>query len=190
MTIQESLEQEKEEEKDMNRKEPKLEVEEKNKEKLPSEKLRGLYRNQVSNAERNSIPIETKESAEEYTKQDFKDAYKKEIMNFIEPTIGKELDREDKADRKERLGQIHDFQETHSKEKMYEFKKESIQELKGLPLTERGEQRLAQSESKLDQEFHGKKEKGSHTSKVQKDKRNQEAFQQTEKQREKVEIER
>lgn len=38
----------------------------------------------------------------------------------------------------ERLAQMHDFERTHSKESVYELKKASSQELKELPLTERG----------------------------------------------------
>ncbi|SDZ79386.1 hypothetical protein SAMN05421743_101224 [Thalassobacillus cyri] len=87
-------------------------------------------------------------------------------MNYIEPTVGKELDKEGNADRQVRLNQMRAFQETHSKEEVYQLKKESLQELKELPLTERGEQRLSQIESKLDREFHEEKEKESTTSEM------------------------
>ncbi|WP_173915958.1 ImmA/IrrE family metallo-endopeptidase [Halobacillus sp. Marseille-Q1614] len=187
-TIEESMGQEKEGEKDMSVKEQKHEMEEEKKEReiLPSEKLREMYRSQVSKSEKGSGPFVKAE--EEYSHQDFKDAYKKELMNFIEPTVGKELDKEENSDRQERLNQMRTFQETHSKEEVYQLKKESLQELKELPLTDRGEQRLSQIESKLDGEFHEEKE--STTSKMKNGKGGKEDFQQKEKQKEKVEVER
>ncbi|QAS52326.1 ImmA/IrrE family metallo-endopeptidase [Halobacillus litoralis] len=190
-TIEESMEQEKEGEKAMSVKEPNHEMEEEKQESeiLPSEKLREMYRSQVSKAEKDIGPfIKGHKAEEEYSHQDFKDAYKKELMNFIEPTVGKELDKEENFDRQERLNQMRAFQETHSKEDVYQLKKESLQELKELPLTDRGEQRLSQIESKLDREFHEEKE--STTSEMQNGKGNKEAFQQKEKQKEKVEVER
>ncbi|MCP3027011.1 ImmA/IrrE family metallo-endopeptidase [Halobacillus sp. A5] len=190
-TIEESLDQEKEGEKTMSIKEQKHEVEEKQEvEKLPSEKLQDMYRSQVSKAEKDSGPFGKEEKAEEeYSHQDFKDAYKKELMNFIEPTVGKELDKEENKDRQERLNQMRSFQEAHSKEEVYQLKKESLQELKELPLTDRGEQRLSQIENKLDREFNEEKEKESTTSEM-KSGGNKEASQQKEKQKEKIEIER
>ncbi|SFF88434.1 protein of unknown function [Halobacillus alkaliphilus] len=193
MTIEESMEQEKEGEKSMNAKEQKHEVEEEKqeREKLPSEKLREMYRSQVSKAEKDNGPFGKEEKAdEEYSHHDFKDAYKKELMNFIEPTVGKELDKEENNDRQDRLNRMRAFQETHSNEDVYQLKKESLQELKELPLTDRGEQRLSQIESKLDREFHEEKEKESTTSEMKNGKGNNEAIQQKEKQKEKVEVER
>ena len=191
-TIEESLDQEKEGEKTMSIKEQKHEAEEKQEvEMLPSEKLRDMYRSQVSKAEKDDGPfVKAEKAEEEYSHQDFKDAYKKELMNFIEPTVGKELDKEENIDRQERLNQMRAFQETHSKEDVYQLKKESLQELKELPLTDRGEQRLSQIESKLDREFHEEKEKESTTSGMKNGKGNKEAFQQKEKPKEKVEVER
>ncbi|MYL29874.1 ImmA/IrrE family metallo-endopeptidase [Halobacillus halophilus] len=192
-TIEESLNKEKEGEKDMSVKQSKHEMEEEKQEveMLPSEKLRDMYRNQVSKGEKDNGPFGKEEKAEEeYSHQDFKDAYKKELMNFIEPTIGKELDKEENTDRQERLNQMRAFQETHSKEEVYQIKKESLQELKELPLTDRGKERLSQIESKLDREFHGEKEKESNTSEMKNGNEDKKAFQQKEKQKEKVEIER
>ncbi|SFK48852.1 protein of unknown function [Halobacillus dabanensis] len=190
-TIEESMGQEKEGEKTMSVKEPKHEIEEEKQERetLPSEKLREMYRSQVSKAEKDSGPFGKEEKVEEeYSHQDFKDAYKKELMNFIEPTVGKELDKEESNDRQERLNQMRAYQETHSKEEVYQLKKESLQELKELPLTDRGEQRLSQIESKLDREFYEEKE--SITSEKKNGKGNKEDFQQKEKPKEKVEVER
>ncbi|KHE68328.1 ImmA/IrrE family metallo-endopeptidase, partial [Halobacillus sp. BBL2006] len=184
-TIEESMGQEKEGEKGMSVKEQKHEMEEDKQERaiLSSEKLRDMYRSQVSKAEKDSGPFDKEEKVEEeYSHQDFKDAYKKELMNFIEPTVGKELDKEENTDRQERLNQMRAFQETHSKEEVYQLKKESLQELKELPLTDRGEQRLSQIESKLDREFHEEKE--SNTSEMKNKKSNKEASQQKEKQKE------
>ena len=83
-----------------------------------------MYRSQVSKAEKDSGPFGKEEKTEEeYSHQDFKDAYKKELMNFIEPTVGKELDKEENNDRQERLNQMRAFQETHSKEEVYQLKK-------------------------------------------------------------------
>ncbi|GGC97649.1 hypothetical protein GCM10007216_30540 [Thalassobacillus devorans] len=191
MTIEESIEQEKEGEKSMDAKEQKhvVEEEKQEREKLPSEKLRDMYRSQVNKSERDSGPFAKKEKTEEeYSHQDFKVAYKKELMNFIEPTVGKELDKEQNADRQERLNQMLAFQETHSKEEVYQLKKESLQELKELPLTDRGEQRLSQIESKLDREFHEEKEKESTTLEMKKG--SKEAFKEKENQKEKIEVER
>ncbi|MFG6117217.1 ImmA/IrrE family metallo-endopeptidase [Halobacillus sp. MO56] len=193
MTMEESMEQEKEGEKSMDAKEQNHEVEEEKqeREKLPSEKLRDMYRSQVSKSERDSGPFGKEEKPEEeYSHQDFKDAYKKELMNFIEPTVGKELDKEQNADRQERLNQMLAFQETHSKEEVYQLKKESLQELKELPLTDRGVQRLSQIESKLDREFQEEKEKESTTSEMKNGKGNKETLQQRERQKEKIGIER
>ncbi|MFC7062610.1 ImmA/IrrE family metallo-endopeptidase [Halobacillus seohaensis] len=192
-TIEESMGQEKEGEKDMGIKEQKHEIQKEKQERevLPSEKLRELYRSQVSKGEKDSGPFGKEEKAEEeYSHQDFKDAYKKEFMNFIEPTVGKELDKEENTDRQERLDQMRAFQETHSKEEVYQINKESLQELKELPLTDRGEQRLSQIESNLDREFHEEKGKESTSSEMKNGKENKEAFQQKEKQKEKVEVER
>ncbi|MYL56630.1 ImmA/IrrE family metallo-endopeptidase [Virgibacillus halodenitrificans] len=192
-TIEESMGQEKEGEKIMSVKEPKheMEVEKQERERLPSEKLREMYRSQVGKAEKDSGPFVKEDKAEEeYSHQDFKDAYKKELMNFIEPTVGKELDKEENTDRQERLNQMRAFQETHSKEEVYQIKKESLQELKQLPLTERGEQRLSQIESKLDREFNEEKEKESTSSEMKNGKEIKEVSQQKEKQKEKIEVER
>ncbi len=145
----------------------------------------------MSKSERDSGPFGKEEKPEEeYSHQDFKDAYKKELMNFIEPTVGKELDKEENTDRQERLNQMRAFQETHSKEEVYQIKKESLQELKELPLTDRGEQRLSQIESKLDREFHEEKEKESTTLEMKNGKGSKEAFQEKENQKEKIEVER
>ncbi|MBN8234916.1 ImmA/IrrE family metallo-endopeptidase [Halobacillus kuroshimensis] len=190
-TIEESMGQEKEGEKNMSVNEQKLEMEEEKQEReiLPSEKLREMYRSQVSKAEKDRGPFGKEEKSEEdYSHQDFKDAYKKELMNFIEPAVGKELDKEENNDRQERLNQMRAFQENHTKEEVYQLKKESLQELKEMPLTDRGEQRLSQIESKLDREFHEEKE--STPSKLKNGKGNKEASHQKEKQKEKVEIER
>ncbi|MCP3028771.1 ImmA/IrrE family metallo-endopeptidase [Halobacillus sp. A5] len=192
-TIEESMDQEKEGEKTMSVKQPKHEMEEEKQEveMLPSEKLRDMYRSQVSKAEKDNGPfVKEEKSEEEYSHQDFKNAYKKELMNFIEPTVGKELDKEENSDRQERLNLMRAFQETHSKEDVYQLKKESLQELKELPLTDRGEQRLSQIESKLDREFHGEKEKESTTSKMKNGNEDKKAFHQKEKQKEKIEVER
>ncbi|WP_163530731.1 ImmA/IrrE family metallo-endopeptidase [Halobacillus ihumii] len=192
MALEESMEQEMEGEKSMDAKEQKHEAEEEKqeREKLPSEKLRDMYRIQVSKSEKDSGPFDKEEKPEEeYSHQDFKEAYKKELMNFIEPTVGKELDKEEKNDRQERLNQMRAFQETHSKEEVYQLKKESLQELKELPLTDRGEQRLSQIESKLDREFHEEKEKESTISEMN-EKGSKEAFQQKKNQKEKIGIER
>ncbi|WP_079529948.1 ImmA/IrrE family metallo-endopeptidase [Halobacillus hunanensis] len=188
-TIEESMGQEKEGEKNMSVKEQKLEMEEEKQEReiLPSEKLREMYRSQVSKDEKDSGPfVKEEKGEEEYSHQDFKDAYKKELMNFIEPTVGKELDKEENTDRQERLNQMRAFQETHSKEEVYQLKKESLQELKELPLTDRGEQRLSQIESKLDREFNEEKDKENTTSELKNGKGNKETLQQ----KEKVEVER
>jgi len=192
-TIEESMGQEKEGEKDMSVKEQKHQMEEEKQEReiLPSEKLREMYRSHVSKGEKDSGPFGKEEKdEEEYSHQDFKDAYKKELMNFIEPTVGKELDKEENTDRQERLNQMRAFQETHSKEEVYQIKKESLHELKELPLTDRGEQRLSQIESKLEREYLGEKEKENTTSEMKNGNEDKKSFQQKEKQKEKVEIER
>ena len=71
-------------------------------------------------------------------------------MKFIEPTFGKELDKEENNDRQERLNKMRAFQETHSKKEVYQLKKESLQELKELPLTNHGEQRLSQIGTRME----------------------------------------
>ncbi|WP_258871619.1 hypothetical protein [Halobacillus trueperi] len=169
-----------------------MEEEKQEREILPSEKIREMYRSQVSKVEKDSGPFGNEEKVDEdYSQQDFKDAYKKELMNFNEPKVGKELDKEENTDRQERLNQMRAFQETHSKEEVYQLKKESLQELKELPLTDRGEQRLSQIENKLDREFHKEKEKEIiTTSEMKNGKGNKDAFQKKEKQIEKVEVER
>ncbi|UOQ94910.1 hypothetical protein MUO14_08285 [Halobacillus shinanisalinarum] len=159
---------------------------------LPSEKLGDMYRSQVSAAKRNSSPFGGKENREdELDYQGFKDAYKKEVMNFIEPMVGKGLDKEEGTDSQERLSQMLSFQRNHNHKEVNELKEESLQELKELPLTERGEQRLAQIEAKLEREVSPCKEKGEGKGKQmsERTKSNQDIYQQTDKKK-KVEIER
>ncbi|WP_286170767.1 ImmA/IrrE family metallo-endopeptidase [Bacillus sp. NTK071] len=192
-TMEESMNQEKEGEKTMSFCESKHEMKEDKKERegISTEKLSELYRSQVSKAEKYSGPFNKKEKLEEqYSHQDFKDAYKREITNFFEPMVGKGLDKEENNDWQERLRKIRTFQDTHSKEEVYQLKKDSLQELKEIPLTDCEEQRLSRIENKMDREFHEEKGKKSITSEVRNGKENKEAFQQKEKPKEKVEIER
>ncbi|UOQ95071.1 ImmA/IrrE family metallo-endopeptidase [Halobacillus shinanisalinarum] len=197
MTIEDSLEQEKEGEKEeVNIKESRSEIKKETNVQLPSEKLKDMYRSQVSAVKRNSSPFWEKENREdELDHQGFKDAYKKEVMNFIEPMAGKGLDIEEGNDRQERLSQMLSFQRNHNHKEVNELKEESLQELKELPLTERGEQRLAQIETKLEREVSPHKEKGEgkgkQTSEQMRVKSNQDTYQQTDKRKkEKIEIER
>lgn len=171
-TIEDSLAKEQEGEKDMEAKTPvegsgkenRIAREEEpvqEQEKLPSEQLRDMYRRQIRFAAENDSPFPVameKEEESNERNQHFKDAYKKEIMNVIEPAVGKELDKKEGNDRMERLQQMRDFEKNHSKETVYELKKTSLQELRELPLTERGQQRLSQIESKLDKEYSVEKE--------------------------------
>jgi Zn-dependent peptidase ImmA (M78 family) len=192
-TIEESMDQEKEGEKTMSFSESKHEMEEDKQERegVPTEKLSEMYRSQVSKAEKDSRPINKEEKLEKhYSHQDFKDAYKREVTNFFEPTVGKGLDKEENNDWQERLRKIRTFQDTHSKEEVYHLKKDSLQELKELPLTKRGERRLFQVQSKLDREFYDNNKKESTTSELKNEKGNKEVVQQKEKQKEIVEVER
>ncbi|UOQ94041.1 ImmA/IrrE family metallo-endopeptidase [Halobacillus shinanisalinarum] len=185
----------------LQRSQPSIEKEPKQEEeKLPSEKLRDMYRRQVSTTERNESPFEPKSEKEkgenELDKQAYKDAYKKELMNFIEPKVGKGLDQEESNDRQERLNQMRVFEKTHSMESVYKLKKESLQELKELPLSEYGQQRLVQVEMTLDQEFsdqkgkNGEKRKGKSVEEKADESKQGSSQPKHKKQRQKVEMER
>ncbi|UOQ91503.1 hypothetical protein MUO14_13005 [Halobacillus shinanisalinarum] len=185
----------------LQRSQPSIEKEPKQEEeKLPSEKLRDMYRRQVSTTERNESPFEPKAEKEkgmsELDDQAYKGAYKKELMNFIEPKVGKGLDQEEGNDRQERLNQMRAFEKTHSMESIYKLKKESLQELKELPLSEHGQQRLVQVERTLDQEFSeqkgktGDKRKGKSVEEIADESKQRPSQQQHKKQRQKVEMER
>ncbi|MGE6202976.1 ImmA/IrrE family metallo-endopeptidase [Guptibacillus hwajinpoensis] len=184
VTIEESLEQEKEGEKTMSLNEAKEEMEDKQeREGVTTEKLSKMYRSQVSRPKEEKLE-------KDYSHQDFKDAFKKEVMNFFEPIVGKVLDKEENNDLKERLRKIRVFQDTQSKEEVYQLKKDSLKELKEIPLTGRGEKRLSRIENKLEREFHEETGKDSTSSEVKDGKGNKGDFQLKEKQKEKVEIER
>ncbi|WP_237438712.1 ImmA/IrrE family metallo-endopeptidase [Guptibacillus hwajinpoensis] len=169
-TIEESLEQEKEGEKTMSLNEAKQEMEDKQeREGVTTEKLSKMYRSQVSRPKEEKLE-------KHYSHQDFKDAYKKEVMNYFEPIVGKGLDKEENNDWKERLRKIRVFQDTQSKEEVYQLKKDSLKELKEIPLTDRGEKRLSRIENKLEREFHEETGKESTSSEVKDGKGEQGGF--------------
>ncbi|MBB6449860.1 Zn-dependent peptidase ImmA (M78 family) [Geomicrobium halophilum] len=117
------------------------------------------YRNEVTTHERNASPFEKEDKPTEH--QAFKDLYKREIMGLIEPAVGKQFDREESSDRQERLQHMKAFEKEHDPHTVYQLKKESLQEIKELPLSEQGQKRLGSLEKQLDEEYTNDKEKTS-----------------------------
>ncbi|QDI92029.1 ImmA/IrrE family metallo-endopeptidase [Salicibibacter cibarius] len=117
------------------------------------------YRNEVTAHDRNASPFEKEDKNADH--QSFKDLYKREIMNMIEPGVGKQLDREESGDRQERVKRMQAFEKEHDPHTVYQLKKESLQEIKELPLSEQGQKRLNSLEKQLDEEYGKDQEKTS-----------------------------
>ncbi|GAA0463084.1 ImmA/IrrE family metallo-endopeptidase [Alkalibacillus silvisoli] len=117
------------------------------------------YRNEVTAHERNASPFEKEDKPTEH--QIFKDHYKREIMGLIEPAVGKQLDREESGDQQERKKRMQAFEQGHDPHTVYHLKKESLQEIKELPLSEQGQKRLGSLEKQLDEEYTNEQEKTS-----------------------------
>ncbi|MFK3957912.1 ImmA/IrrE family metallo-endopeptidase [Guptibacillus hwajinpoensis] len=189
-TIGESMYQENEGEK-FSESKHEMEEDKQEREGGPTEKISGMCRSQSSKAGKDNIPFNMGEKLEiHYSHQDFKDAYKREIIIFFEPMVGKGLDKEENNDWQERLRKIRVYQDTHSNDEVYQLKKDSLQELKELPLTDRGERRLSFLERNLNRKFHEDKEKEITNTEMKDDKGNNEAFQNFSKKKVNVVVER
>lgn len=120
------------------------------------------YRNEVKGHTENKSPFEKEDGKAEH--HSFKDVYKREIMTLIEPGVGKQIDREESGDRQQRLQQMRDFEKNHDPQTVYALKKESLQEVKDLPLSEQGQKRLDSLEKQLDEAYTKDHEKTSQKS--------------------------
>ncbi|QQK77825.1 ImmA/IrrE family metallo-endopeptidase [Salicibibacter cibarius] len=106
-------------------------------------------RNEMHANERNAGPFNKEEKSAEHL--NFKDHYKREIMSLIEPGVGKQLDREESGDQQDRWQRMKEFEKNHDPQTVYALKKESLQEIKELPLSEQGQKRLDSLEKQLDE---------------------------------------